>query len=273
VSSVESQRHPVQALWARHHPPDGYPTGVLAVREPIPGIAFFPGGYGLWRHDTSRPLPPMPIGGIMVLGHDFHSECGYEASLARGRESASQPTWRQLRNLFDVVGIDPSQCFFTNIYMGLRAGVATTGPFPGRKDQRFVEHCRRFLAEQLRVQRPSLILTLGIYVPSFLGLLSSDLSVWTQGAGLKYLDRVGPVRTGVRFELEPTLVATVVALTHPSLRDASVRHRRYGGREGNAAELEMLREALGLPFDSVARRQLGSMPGVECAYPAYSEVV
>lgn len=243
-ASLPVVRHAVEALWARHHPPDGYPAGVLAVREPIPGIAFFPGGYGLWRGDTSSPLPPMPVGGIMVLGHDFHSERGYEASLARGREAASQPTWRQLCKLLDAAGIDPLRCFFTNIYMGLRAGVATTGPFPGRTNKPFVEHCRRFLAEQLRVQRPSLILTLGVHVPGFLGSLSPDLSAWTEGAGLKYLDRVGPVRTGVRFGVDPVVVATVVALTHPSLRDASVRHRRYGGYAGNAAELEMLRVAL-----------------------------
>jgi hypothetical protein len=236
--------HPVEELWARHHPPDGYPAGVLAVRQPIPGIAFFPGGYGLWRGDTSSPLPSMPVGGIMVLGHDFHSERGYEDSLARGRESVTQPTWRQICKLFDAVGIDPSRCFFTNIYMGLRAGAATTGPFPGRTDERFVGHCRRFLVEQLRVQRPSLILTLGIHVPGFLGTLSPDLSAWTQGTGFKHLDRVGPVRMDVQFDVEPTIVATVVALTHPSLRDASVRHRCYRGLVGHDAELEILGEAL-----------------------------
>jgi hypothetical protein len=48
----------------------------------------------------------------------------------------------------------------------------------------------------------------------------------------------------VRFDIEPELTSTVVALTHPSLRDASVRHRRYGGDVGNVAELAMLREAL-----------------------------
>lgn len=236
--------HPAEELWSRHHPPAGYPPGVLAVRKPIPGIAFFPGGFGLWRPDTAQPLPDMPVGGIMILGHDFHSERGYEESLARGREAESQPTWRQLRKLFDVVGIEPARCFFSNIYMGLRAGANTTGPFPGRTDSAFVEHCRRFLVQQLIVQRPSLILALGIHVPPFLGELSPDLAVWTRGKGLKYLDRVGPMRASVRFELEPTLTATVLALTHPSLRDASVRHRSYGTAVGNSAEIAMLREAL-----------------------------
>jgi hypothetical protein len=214
------------------------------VPEPIQGTAFFPGGYGLWRDDISRPLPPFPIGGIMVLGHDFHSERGYQASLARGREAASQPTWRQLCNLLAAVEIDPRECFFTNIYMGLRAGSGTTGPFPGRADRQFVDHCRRFLTEQIHVQRPSLIVTLGVHVPPFIGALSEQLAAWTTGKGLKYLDRVGPVRSAVRFPFEPSIVTTAVALTHPSLRDASVRHRRYGGAAGHAAEIAMLRDAL-----------------------------
>jgi len=234
------EMHPAVELWNRHHPPGGYPAGVLGVQEPIPGRAFFPGGYGLWDADKSYPLPPMPVGGTMVLGHDFHSKQGYEESLKRGRESESQPTWRQLERVLDEVGIDPRRCFFTNIYMGLREGVATTGPFPGKDDRAFTDHCRAFLSDQLRVQRPSLILTLGINVPPFIGSLSTDLIDWTQGRGLKHLDAVGPVRAA-RFE---TLNCTLVALTHPSLRDASVRHRRYRGLVGHAAELAMLQEAL-----------------------------
>ena len=236
--------HVAEALWNRHHPPLGYPAGVLAVREPIPGIAFFPGGYGLWRLDCSLPLPPFPVRGVMVLGHDFHSEVGYEASLARRRESASQPTWRQLTRLLGQASIDPSRCFFTNVYLGLRAGAGTTGPFPGAKDQAFVDHCVDFLGQQLAAQHPCLILTLGVNVPPLLGRLSPQLEPWTRRRGLKHLDTVGPVQHNVAFSCATDVRPTVVALTHPSLRDAGVRHRRYRGEIGHAAELAMLRDAL-----------------------------
>ncbi|MBA4186707.1 MAG: hypothetical protein C0467_01690 [Planctomycetaceae bacterium] len=211
---------------------------------PIPGLAFFPGGYGLWDCSADKPLPPLPINGIMVLGHDFHSEDGYAKSFQLGGERETLPTWRNLLKLLRDVGIEPKQCFFTNLYMGLRAGSATTGVFPGAGDPRFVKHCEQFLLEQIRVQRPALILTLGVHVPPVVGRLSPELESWTLGRGLRHLDTVGPVKTNVTFEGIDRWATTIVALTHTSLRDASVRHRRYGGEEKHAAEVRMIQDAM-----------------------------
>jgi hypothetical protein len=236
--------NPAEQLWARHQPPKGYPAGVIPIPQPIDGTAFFPGGYGLWRPEISEPLPPFPTHGIMVLGHDFHSESGYRESLARGREAATQPTWRNLLAFMKAARIDPERCFFTNVYMGLRAGRLTTGEFPGARNAEYVEHCVAFLRQQIEAQQPSLILTLGINVPPLLGRLSAQLTDWTQRRGLPYLDEAGPVRFGARFD-GTDVRSTVVALTHPSLRTASVRYRRYAGEVGHAAELLMLSEAMG----------------------------
>lgn len=236
--------HPVESLWARHAPPAGYPPGVVPVPEPIAGLAFFPGGHGLWGSAAGQPLPPLPTGGIMVLGHDFHSESGYEESRRLGGERLTLPTWSNLLRLFETVGIAPARCFFTNLYMGLRAGTATTGPFPGASDQRFVAHCQAFFLEQLRTQRPALVLTLGVHVPPVIGALSPELASWTAGRGLKHLDAVGPVRTDVTFPGVADFRTTVAALIHPSLRHASLRHRRYGAATGADAEPAMLRDAL-----------------------------
>ena len=82
--------HSADRLWQHHSPPNGYPAGVVAVPQPIPGTAFFPGGYGLWRPDASEPLPPFPKRGVMVLGHDFDSQSGYRESLARGHALMGQ---------------------------------------------------------------------------------------------------------------------------------------------------------------------------------------
>ena len=238
--------HPVETLWAEHAPPHGYPLGVVPVPSPIPGLAFFPGGYGLWGSVAGMPLPPFPLGGVMVLGHNFDSEEGYRKSLDEGSESTRCPTWRNLLKLLSEIGIPLERCFFTNLYMGLIAGGDSTGDFPGATDPIFVTHCRQFLVRQLQAQRPSLLVTLGIQVPPVVGQLSPQLARWAAGKGLRYLDAVGPVRTDVTFPEIENYMTTAVALTHPCLRDAGVRHRRYLGAEGHQAEVRMLHNACAL---------------------------
>lgn len=236
--------HPIEDLWARHHPPMGYPDGVLPIPEPIPGLAFFPGGFGLWGSESSQPLPPLPVGGVMVLGHDFHSEAGYHQSLQQGSERLTLPTWSNLLKLLTAANLSPEHCFFTNLYMGLRAGTATTEPFPGAVSPEFVAHCQTFFLEQLRIQWPSLVITLGVHVPPIIAALSPELAPWALSKGIKHLDTVGPVRSGVTFSGVLGFSTTVVALLHPSLRHASLRHRRYKEFQGAEAELQMLQDGL-----------------------------
>lgn len=244
ISTDPGKTHPSVRLWDSHAPANGYPRGVLPIPEAIAGTAFFPGGYGLWNPTPSLPLPKFPVNGVMVLGHDFHSEEGYRASLERGFESPSQPTWCNLVRLLESVDIEPAECFFTNVYMGLREGSGTTGVFPGASDADFVAHCEAFLLKQLDAQRPSCIITLGVNAPRVLARLSPDLQPWLEGHGLMHLDSVGPVRTGVRFSGVVDFATSVVALIHPSLRHASLRRRQYKGTVGEEAERKMLLDAL-----------------------------
>ncbi len=222
-----------------------YPEGVIPVPERIAGTAFFPGGSGLWQTSGSNAAPPFPVGKVMVLGHDFHSEDGYRQSLAKRGENLQGPTWRNLLQLLYEADIGPEQCFFTNAYMGLRAGSNTTGKFPGAYDHGFVERCRSFLAAQIAIQQPRLILTLGNYVPSILAGLSDDLAQWRSCHSLTKLDALGvPLVTNVQFVADANWNTTVVALTHPSLRPANVSRRRYKELRGNDAEVAMVREAI-----------------------------
>jgi hypothetical protein len=242
--SADALDHPVQRLWSSHHPPGGYPQGVKAVPRPLPGLGFFPGGFGLWAVAPGQPLPDFPVGGVMVVGHDFHSEAGYLASAKLGGERLTMPTWRNLLALFAAAAIPPTSCFFTNLYMGLREGATSTGLFPGATSPRYVAHCKSFLREQVRVQRPALILTLGKYVPPALADLSPELACWSGLGGFKQIDEVGPVRHRVSFPGIDDFACTAIALLHPSLRLASVRHRTYKGSVGSAAELAMLADGL-----------------------------
>lgn len=137
----------------------------------------------------------------------------------------------------------PERCFFTNAYMGLRAGSANTGRFPGARDPGFVERCRLFLGEQISAQGPRVILTLGSHVPAVLAPLSEDLAAWRGVATLARLDELGvPLIPSARFP--GGIRAGVAALVHPSIRPASVLRRRYRDLLGDAAELAMLEDAL-----------------------------
>lgn len=229
-----------QALLLRQELPDTYPSGVIPVPEAITGTAFFPGGHGLWMEEGDANFP---VGGIMVLGHDFHSEVEYHRSKDKKMENLKAPTWRNLLNLLKEAGVEPRDCFFTNFFMGLRAGSATTGVFPGRKDERFVAECTAFFLTQLRHMKPRGVLVLGSEVPSLIAPLSPQLSPWL-GARLGDIDRQQAAhRSAVQFTPEVT-ACTVVSLIHPSLRHANLRHRTKAvGRDAHAYEVEMVRKA------------------------------
>ena len=235
--------HPAVQLWREHHCVAPYPAGCEPVPGAIPGTAFFPGGYGLWRLKSAGPLPPWPHRGVMVLGHDFHSVAGYQTSVARGRESPTQPTWRVLLAVLREASIEPAACFFTNVYMGLRSGSATTGRFPGSADTGFVSRCQTFLLRQLAAQEPTAILTLGLPAMRFLAAVLPALSAWHRARTFAELDELGPVQQLAATPGVGTL--RIGALVHPSFRHAVVRTRRYRGLRGHLAELQLIRDTTG----------------------------
>lgn len=170
-----AEQHPVDYLFSKMITDiNPYcPEGVAPIQERIRGIAFFPGGPGLWNVDRgSDVLPPMPIGKIMVLGQDFDKVSSYTRSLTNFGEDIDGPTWGPLRCLLRDVSIQPELCFFTNAYMGLGLKSRATGKFPGATDS-FRKHCQAFLKEQIKVQKPRLILTLGNHVRE-----SCQCSMW-----------------------------------------------------------------------------------------------
>ena len=222
-----------------------YPDGVVPVPKRISGTAFFPGGSGLWREEPRAPLPPMPIGKVMVLGNYFDTEDGYRKSRQNGDELHT-PTWNNLLPLLGSAGIRREQCFFTNAYMGLSVGDRNTGPSPGARDPEFKRRCESFLIEQIAVQKPRLILTLGRFVPAFIAALSPGLAAWRRCASFSELDDSGPLKQDVQFDGAVDLATVVVALVHPSLRKGNVWRRRYQEWTGNDAELAMLKKAVEL---------------------------
>ena len=166
--------HAFEELFALLDQFGSYPNGVIKIPERLDGTAFFPGGWGLWNTQPHELPPPVPIGGSMVLGHNFDSEAGFQRALRHEGENLKSATWGNLLAFLEQVGIAPEQCFFTNAYVGLRAGNHAMGAFSGARDPKFVCWCRNFLLKQLQLMQPRLIFTLGVYVPGFLAPLSPE---------------------------------------------------------------------------------------------------
>lgn len=238
--------HPSEQLWATQNRRCDYPVGMLPVPEPIPGLAFFPGGFGLVGARAGSPLPPFPTGGVMVLGQDFHTADFYAESLRRGAEPVNMPTWRELLALFNQAGIDHSSAFCTNFYMGLRDRDRATGPCPGRRDIDYVNWCAGFFLKQLEAQRPRLVLVLGKETLPHLARLSPELHDLLGCTTFKSIDSSlgGPVRRDVTFDGLGAFGTNLVVLTHPSLRPVNIRRRSYQGLSGHEAELRMLADLL-----------------------------
>lgn len=248
--TTHQELHPVEMLFAHLDDVGPYPDHVLptpVVR--ITGRAFFPGGSGLWWTQRNQPLPPMPVGGVMVLGHNWgplKGPEGFEERLELGEERRTSPTWGPLIKLLTACDLKPEWCFFTNAYMGLLDdnGEAVT-PFPGAQDTGFERRCQDFLLLQLRIQQPHLLLTLGKQVPPFLAPLTPELkAAWTGKPRFPDLDAAEcALMYPVQFPDVPHPTA-VVALTHAALRGSNVHRRWYGDKRGDAAELALIGAAL-----------------------------
>ena len=250
--------HPVDALYALLDAFETYPANVVRMRAYLRGTEFFPGASGLWNAVRGQPMPPFPVGGVMVLGHNFDSEASYERNLARlaaGEQPSLGPTWRNMRTLFGRAGLSMDRCFFTNAYIGLKPGAKPMGRFPGASDPTFVRWCQRFLLEQIRLQQPRLLLTLGVEVLPFMAPMAPQLAqAWMGVRSFATLDRRNAALVaqaefiGAPADLAPP---TVAALTHPALWGPNVARRRYHDRAGvdhtsADAEEALLRDALAL---------------------------
>jgi uracil-DNA glycosylase len=244
--------------------PDQYGK-VTPAKKMLRSTAFFPGGSGLWDTPPNDKLPgclqafhsffvnpnippTMPKKKIMILGNDFGLKDGYKKVRDNPYENLnSSSTWRNLLELLHCARIKPKNCFFTNAYIGLRITGKGTGQSPGAADPEFVERCESFfLDKQIMVQKPRLILALGKHSIKFIAGLSPDLAEWKECETFPELDDsdLGPLVKKVRFNNSKP--ATVVALVHPAGRNMgnALRNRHYRGKQGEAAELKMLKRAL-----------------------------
>jgi hypothetical protein len=235
----EPTEHPVQRFRRRLESLASYPPGVRPVLEYLRGTAFFAAAAGLQVTDPDGPLPPFPFGGVMVVGHNLDSETAFyrrlESGLAHGGPDRPMLTWRNLYRLLNVAGLTAGDRFFTNAYVGLKAGDDPTGRFPGADDPEFRLWCRGFLGEQISVMKPRAVATLGTGSRRFLSTMVPELTAWASTRN--------PTPGVVRAHLGDHDFAAV-ALLHPSGYHGSLGRRRYRDCTGLEAEAALIRDAV-----------------------------
>lgn len=210
-----------------------YPLNVEPVKEMINITAFFPGGRGLWSEEETKEIPS-----ILVLGQDFSTVEGYEKMLKTEATELESPTWRNFIVLFKEASIDLKDCYFSNVFMGLRVSDKMTGEFPGFKDKGFVDRNVEFLSFQIETIKPRVIIALGKYAAEMLTYLpQSDLNSWSKWMALRE-DNIG-IKFDVKFSNHNSMC---IALEHPSMRNSNVKRRVYGNYKGHEAEVAMLKE-------------------------------
>jgi len=226
-----------QILFSNMKIVEPYPDGVSPISEMLETTAFFPGGKGLWLEDISLIYPE-----ILVLGHDFATENSFNSIRARKKADLDCPTWKNIIDLFSEVGINPSNCFFSNVFMGLRKSNPMIGKFPGAKDRGFYNRNLEFLKFQIKTIRPKTIITLGSYAPKMLSKISDELKVWGENKSFLYFDKLNA--SLIKNAYIDDMKFNCIRLLHPSLRKVNLKYRIYKGYLGNEAEVMMLKEVV-----------------------------
>lgn len=250
-SLPRADSHPVQILYAKVDGFSPYPPGVIRMCTHINRTGFFPGSPGLWNVTADTPWPRWPLNGVMIVGHNYDCEASFCRSLHQPGSPEIESHWpafRWLRRLLKDATIQLEDCFFTNFFVGLKAGADPTGLFPGGDDAGYVAHCRALLLDEIRLQQPTLLLTLGQAVLPFLAQLE-PLGIWSGSRSLRKLDELHTALLPSAQFADCPHPTTVVALTHPTFWPPNVARRRFisshnGLLSGAEAEHELLRDGV-----------------------------
>lgn len=219
-----------------------YPTSVSNKNGEIKYRAFFPAGNGIYGGSNS-----FPKNGIMILGQDWGTEKGYDEDLKRGGEPENYPTWKNILKFLEATGLSTDYCFFTNVFMGLRKEGTAYGRFPAfnnkPENKKYLDNCKEFFLYQIEIQKPKLILVLGLRVAEFLAEVSGQLSSWSKINNFKSIDENNnQIKRDIVFN--NGVVSNLILLMHPSCRKYNLDTRKYNGETGNNAQIKMTKELL-----------------------------
>ena len=214
---------------------------------PMRGRGFFPAADGLWKEDGERHLVlPFPDHLLPFVGQDFDKQSkrgDYVKDIENGYQeeevlrSLKRGTWYNLLGYLESAGIKPTDCFFTNLFPGVRIGPKNTGPSPALKDRAYVKRCVELLDEQIRIIESRAAIIMGVWP------MRAILRQWLPERPDAYdwlvedIDENGYACFTIERETGPLKVGFIC---HPSMRNN--KQRRYKTFRGPEAELEILSE-------------------------------
>jgi hypothetical protein len=232
----------LQILFSEISKFNNYPAGIERICGDIPGNIFFPGGPGIFNAGDGIISDKQ----IMVVGLQFSTNLNFNKPHGwQAQRLRITPPWHILLLLLITGGIDPEQCFFTNVILGTtlrpksgirkrkkRKSIANTKKY-------FMEHCRSVFRLELEIQQPKVILVLGIKAAKFLSYFHPKLNEWSVIRTIKEADHQY-LSVMESVPLTENSATTLVLLVNPVGRYANIARRRFGKLSGNEAEVRMI---------------------------------
>lgn len=217
---------------------DHFPKRTMQLPEKqVRGIAFFPVGSGTF--DCKGNISSKEI---MILGQDFDTISNMKIVIENDQENIEvNNTWKYLLNFLANVEIDKNNCFFTNAFPGARDATKSIGASPGFENG--LENSKNFFKAQVVIQKPKLILVLGLQVAKFLSKFVEG-NKWDSITRFKDVDDLNNQLVTLKFDGFET---KAILLLHPCLRKSNIRFRSYNGNTGNKdcdVEIDMMNDFL-----------------------------
>jgi len=215
---------------------DRYPAGIQKICGNEQGNIFFPGGQGIFDPEQGKISDKE----IMIAGYQFDRRMDFLKMHEKDQtKSRINPAWANLLLLLFKGGIDPRHCFFTNVIPGVVVHNKIRKKSSPVTKRYFIEFSRSLFRLEVGIQKPEVILVLGLRAARFLSLLHPKLEGWAtlQNFGQADLKMLAIIE---RVPITDTSEPTLVLLVHPDGRQRNIRRRKFRGFTGDNAEIRML---------------------------------
>lgn len=125
--------------------------------------------------------------------------------------------------------------------MGVRAEGSALGRSPAFEYPEYIKGCKDFLIKQIDIQKPKIIVALGLHLIGFISDMSPELSDVAKIKNFKKLDERNLAGfSDVSFYSLPGFKTSVIFITHPTYWHLNVLYRTYNGLKEKDAEAALI---------------------------------